>query len=75
MKTRFKRYLHSSKEDNHDLEAFFNNKEMLYVGYEEELVYEYDDETRECKLIGANGFFLGEEPITNDELTEITYET
>lgn len=71
MITRFKRYLHSNKESNFDLEKHFNNPEMLFIGYEEELVYEYNDETKECKLIGANGFFLGDEPITPSELTEI----
>ena len=71
MITRFKRYAHSCKEDNFDLETHFDNPEMLYVGCEEELVYEYNSETKECKLIGAAGFFLGDEKITTGELTDI----
>ncbi len=72
MVTRFKRYMRSDKESNFDLEKHFDDPEMLFVGYEEELVYEYDSETKNCKLIGANGFFLGDEPITTGELTEIS---
>jgi len=70
-KHRFKRFLHSSKESNFDLEEYFDNNELLYVGYEEELVYEYDDEAKTCKLIGAGGKFLSDEVITPDELVEI----
>ena len=71
MKVRFKRYVHCSKEDNFDLEEKFNDSNLLYVGYEEELIYEYDTETKRVELIGANGKFLGDYEITSGELTEI----
>jgi len=70
-KVRFKRYMHSNKEDNYDLEETFKDNELLYCGYEEELVYEYDTLTKELKLIGAGGYFLGDEKISESELTEI----
>lgn len=70
-KHRFTRYLHSSKENNFDLEKHFSDPSLLYCGYEEELLYEYDTETKELKLIGAGGFFLGDEKITAGEAEEI----
>jgi len=71
MKIRFLRYLHSSKESNFDLVDRFNDDGLMYVGYEEELVYEYDTETKNVVLIGAGGLFLGDEEINEGELTEI----
>jgi hypothetical protein len=69
--------LHSTKESNDDIVEFFKDKDLAYCAYEEELLYEYDPNTKTCKLIGAGGFFLGEEAITSGEATEIpepTYE-
>lgn len=71
-KIRFNRYLHSSKEDNDDLVEQFKDDSLKYCAYEEELVYEYDTETKECILIGAGGFFLDtDQEIAPSELTEI----
>lgn len=74
-KVRFKRYLHSSKESNFDLVDHFGDEGLKYCGYEEELVYEYDQKTKELKLIGAGGFFLGDEQITPGELHDIPEQT
>jgi hypothetical protein len=74
MKHRFVRYLHSSKESNNDIVNHFGNNDLKSVGYEEELVYEYDDKTNKSKLIGANGFFLSDEKISPSELEEIPEE-
>lgn len=68
---RFNRFLHSSKESNFDIADHFDNDALKFVGYEEELVYEYNTKTREIKLIGAGGFFLSDEAITPGELMEI----
>lgn len=68
---RFSRCLHSSKEDNDDLVEFFDDKELKYCGYEEEIFYEYNRKTKKLKVIGINGFFTGDEKITPGELTEI----
>ena len=68
---RFRRYLHSSKECNFDIAEFFEDDNLKYCGYEEELVYEYNKKTKELKLIGAGGFFLGDEAISPGELADI----
>lgn len=70
-KVRFKRYLHSSKESNFDLVDFFGDDGLKFCGYEEELIYEYDKSTKELKLIGADGFYLGEEKVHDSELVKI----
>lgn len=72
--TRFNRYVHRSKEDNDDIVDFFDNKDLRYCAYEVELVYEYNKETKQVRLIGADGFFLGDEEITAGELTVIPTE-
>lgn len=46
MKHRFKRYFNRDKESNFDLENHFQDPDLLYVGHEEELVYEYDNKTK-----------------------------
>ncbi len=74
-KVRFKRYLHSSKESNFDIADHFNDDGLKYCGYEEELVYEYDTETKDFKLIGAAGHFLGDEKISDGELYDVPEET
>lgn len=74
MKVRFNRYVHCDKSDNYDLERHFGDPKLRYCGYEEELIYEYDTETGQLELIGANGKFLSDEQITPGELTEIDEE-
>lgn len=71
MTTRFKKYVHAGKESNDDLVAFFGDESLKYCGYEEELIYEYDSETKTLTLIGAGGKFLGDEEITPGELEDI----
>ena len=71
MKVRFNRYVYINKEENFDLEEQFNDPDLLYCGYEEELIYEYDTETKYCVLVGAGGFFLSEKKVTPGELTRI----
>jgi hypothetical protein len=70
-KVKFKRYLHSNKEDNNDLVEHFDNDDLKYTAYEEELVYEYDTETKETKLIGAGGFLLGDKKVNDEDITKI----
>ena len=71
-KVRFKKYLHSDKESNDDIVEHFQDENLKYVGYEVEVVYEYDTETKAFKVVGAEGHFLSDEKITESELEEIT---
>lgn len=71
MKTLFKRYVHLNKEDNFDLEKYFGNPDALYVGYEEELIYEYDSKIDKFTLVGADGRFLSNDKIDPSKLTRI----
>lgn len=68
-KHRFVRFLHSEKESNDDIVERFKEDTLRYVGYEEEIVYEYDDVTKQCKVIGIDGKFLSDEVMYPEDIT------
>lgn len=80
MTKRVKVYFHRNKENNWDLaeklgfedgsEAY---KNACYLGYEIEAYFDINMKTGEAKLVGAEGFFLGDEAVTSGEI-EVTDE-
>jgi hypothetical protein len=68
---RFRKHLHCSKEDNWDLVAHFGDEDLKYCGYEEELIYEYNTETKEVTLVGAGGRLLSGMAVDESELVDI----
>lgn len=64
MKVYEKRYLHTSKEDNWDMEEKYGFRDLVYMNYEVEVLVEIDTETGDYKIIGCNGQKLSDEEYT-----------
>lgn len=74
MKKRVRVYFHRSKESNYDLaETIGIDQEsramdyLKYLGSEIETYFEIDMKTGKGKLIGAEGFFLGDESYQSEK--------
>ena len=72
---RVKVYVHRSKESNIDLAQELGlgvgskaEGQLLYLGSEEELIYDIDVKTGQSKLVGAGGKYLGDESVTSGDL-------
>ena len=70
---RVKVYVHREKESNYIMADHIGLTESARdgfrgLGYEIELVFDINEETGEGDLVGAGGFFLGDEPISDGEI-------
>jgi len=74
---RIKVYVHRSKEENFDLmdalgvEGQEATSNLMYLGNEEELIYDINLKTGEAKLVAAGEFYLSGEKVTTGDLDEV----
>lgn len=78
MTKRIKVFFHRNKEDNWDLAEKLGFEEnssefnaLAYLGYEIETYFDVDTETGIATLVGAEGFFLGDEAVTPGEVEDL----
>lgn len=77
MKKRVLVYVHRNKESNYEIAQKLGMKvdseaerNVLFLGYEVELVYDIDTETGDAELVAAGGKFLGDERVSPGDVEE-----
>jgi hypothetical protein len=70
MTRRIKVYVHRDKESNYDLARKLDcdGPDIKYLCSEVELIVDLDTETGHGKVVGAEGFYLGDERVSDTDI-------